>query len=215
MVAARAFTASLLVFVPFVGAACSGGTSSPVETGDAPDASASADVSRAIPQVIFEGRLESSAENDCKDTGLLFTIGDFGNQTLETKVPSKPIKDGETFAQETVSVSCTVSPSGSDEFNVAGSVALSGATGGVFRIDGKLKATGEQTGIHATFSSGRSANTYEQTDRACIVRYATPFQGVAAGRVWGEITCPKAENVSAQTSCAATAQFRFENCTQE
>ena len=56
---------------------------------------------------------------------------------------------------------------------------------------------------------------YEQTDHACTVRYTTSFQGVAPGRVWGEITCPKAENAGAQTSCAATAKFRLENCTQE
>ncbi|MBX3205920.1 MAG: hypothetical protein KF764_12675 [Labilithrix sp.] len=172
------------------------------------------DDEKATPQIIFDGRLERGTGNDCKDVGGLFEIGSFGNQALEEKQASRPIKDGEAFDQGTVSVSCSVTSAGGDEFNVVGSVGLSGATGGLFRIDGKFKATGEQTGIHAIFSSRKSANTYEQLDRACIVRYTTAFQGVAAGRVWGEITCPKAENTGAQTSCAAIAQFRFENCGQ-
>ena len=172
------------------------------------------DEEKATPQIIFDGRLELGTGNVCKDTGALFTIGDFGNQALDPKVPSKSVKDGEGFDQGTVSVSCSVTPAGTDEFNVAGSVALSGATGGLFRIDGKFKTTGEQTGIHVIVSNRKTANTYEQKDRGCIVRYTTPFQGVAAGRVWGEVTCPKAENESAQTACEAIAQFRFENCGQ-
>lgn len=170
------------------------------------------DDEKATPQVIFDGRLERGAGTDCQDVGGLFTIGEFGVAALEQG--SKPIKDGEPFDQGNVAVSCSVTSAGSDEFDVVGSVALSGATGGFFRVDGKFKATGEQTGIHAIFSSRKSGNTYEQVDRACIVRYTTSFQGVAAGRVWGEISCPNAENSGAQTSCAAIAQFRFENCAQ-
>ena len=169
---------------------------------------------KATPQIIFEGRLTSGTGNNCKDFGELFLVGDFGNQASEPKIASKPVKDGEPWEQGTASVSCSVTPAGGDEFNVAGSVFLSGAEGGLFRVDGKFKATGEQTGIHAIFSSRRSGNTYEQLDRQCIVRYTTQFQGVAAGRVWGEITCPKAENSGAQTECEAIAQFRFENCAQ-
>ena len=169
---------------------------------------------KATPQVIFEGRPQTGTGNNCKDFGELFLVGDFGNQAAEPKVPAKPVKDGEPWEQGTASVSCSVTPAGGDEFNVAGSVALSGAEGGLFRVDGKFKATGEQTGIHAIFSSRRSGNTYEQRDRQCIVRYTTAFQGVAAGRVWGEITCPKAENPGAQTECEAIGQFRFENCAQ-
>ncbi len=169
---------------------------------------------KATPQVIFDGRLERGTGNDCSDVGKLFSVGDFGNQATEPKVPSKAVKDGDSFEQGAVSISCSVSPVGADEFQVVATLDLSGATGGLFKVDGKFKATGEQTGIRATFSSRLSTNKYEQADRQCIVRYTTPFQGVAAGRVWGEITCPKAENVDAQKSCEAIAQFRFENCDQ-
>jgi hypothetical protein len=211
MNAARVLTASLLVFVPIVGVACDGGGSSPLSAD--PDASTSVDGSQApVPQAIFEGRLERGATNDCTDTGPLFTLGDFGNQAQS---PSTAIKDGESFAQATVAVSCSVTPVGSAEFDVTASVALSGATGGFFQIAGKFTASGEQTGINATFSSRRSGNTYDQTDGACIVRYTTGLQGVAAGRVWGEITCPTATTPSTETACEAVAQFRFENCAQE
>lgn len=169
---------------------------------------------KATPQVIFDGRLERGTGNNCADVGHLFTVGDFGNQARDPKVPAAPVKDGEAHDQGVVSVSCSVTAASADEFDVAGSVVLSGATGGLFRIDGKFKATGEQTGIHAIFSSRRSGNSYEQRDRQCTVRYTTAFQGVAAGRVWGEIECPKVENPGAQTECEAIAQFRFENCSQ-
>jgi hypothetical protein len=170
------------------------------------------DDEKATPQVVFAGTIEGGAE--CQDSGPVFTIGEFGNQALQPPQPSRPIKDGEAYQQGGVSVDCSVIPAGGDEFNVAGSVVLSGATGGTFRVDGKFKTSGEQTGIHAIFAVRRSGNTYEQLDRQCTVRYTTQFQGVAAGRLWGEITCLNAENTNAQRRCKITAQFRFENCAQ-
>jgi len=174
------------------------------------------DDEKATPQIIFDGNIQrgetDTGYQPCPDVGALFTIGDFGNQNFDPPQGSRPVKDGEAWDQGTVSVSCSVTPAGPDEFNVVGSIDLSGATGGFFRIDGKFKTTGEQTGIHAKFASRRSANTYDQNDNACIVRYTTQFQGVASGRVWGEIDCPKAKNEGAQTQCQTVATFRFENC---
>src|SRR5690349_6001800 len=110
-----------------------------------------ADDEKATPQIIFDGHIENGTGNDCRDEGPLFKIGDFGNQNVDPKVPSQPVKDGDPYGQGGVSVSCSVTPAGPDEFNVAGSIDLSGATGGFFRIDGKFKTTGEQQGIHAKF----------------------------------------------------------------
>lgn len=172
------------------------------------------DDEKATPQVIFEGRSEAGTGVDCQDTQSEFTVGSFGNQALDTPEASKPVKDGEAWEQGGVGVSCSVTPAGADEFNVAASVSLSGATGGLFRIDGKFKTTGEQQGIHVLFNSRKTGNTYEQLDRQCTVKYDTQFQGVAAGRVWGIVTCPKGENTSAQKSCRIVADFRFENCAQ-
>lgn len=173
---------------------------------------AGCDEQESTPQVIFDGTLQRGVGNDCRDSGPLFQIGEFGTPALDQA--SKPIPDGERFGQGVVSIACSVIPAGTDEFDVDGSVNLSGATGGFFSVKGRFKATGDQTGIHAVFSSRRSGNSYEQKDGACTVRYTTSSQGVAAGRVWGEITCPNAENTGAQTSCEAVAQFRFENCAQ-
>jgi hypothetical protein len=170
------------------------------------------DDEKATPQVVFAGTIEGGAE--CQDSGNLFTIGDFGNLALQPPQPSRPIKDGEAYQQGGVAVDCSVTPAGANEFNVVASVVLSGATGGTFRVDGKFRTEGEQTGIHAIFAVRRSGNTYEEVDRQCTVRYTTQFQGVASGRVWGEITCLKAENTNAQRVCKVTAQFRFENCAQ-
>lgn len=170
------------------------------------------DEEKSTPQVIFQGHIEKR-NTDCQDVGDLFSIGDFGNQNLDPKVPAQAIKDGQPYSQGVVSVSCAVTPAGGDEFNVSASVDLSKATGGFMRIDGKFRTSGEQTGIHAIFSSRRTANTYEQIDRQCTVTYPQ-FGGVAAGRVWGEITCPRAENPGAQKTCVGVAQFRFENCAQ-
>jgi hypothetical protein len=170
------------------------------------------DDEKATPQVVFTGTVEGGAE--CQDSGNLFTIGEFGNTALQPPQPARPIKDGDSYQQGGVSVSCSVVPAGTNEFNVDGSVVLSGATGGTFRVDGKFKTSGEQTGIHAIFAVRRSGNTYEELDRQCTVRYTTQFQGVAAGRVWGEITCLNAQNTNAERTCKITAQFRLENCSQ-
>jgi len=179
---------------------------------------------KATPQVVFDGTLAQTTEpldtaggeKNCGESGTIFTIGEFGNPGYDPPVQSKPKKDGESDQQGTVSVSCSVKPAGTDEFDVSVSTSLTGATGGTFTMaNAKIKATGESTGVSAVFSKRSGASiAYQQNDGKCIVRFTTPFQGVAAGRVWGEIECPKATNDTAQVACRATAQFRFENCEQ-
>lgn len=165
---------------------------------------------KATSQAIFDGRLERAGGMNCQDVGPLFNVGEFGNPALETA--SSPIADGEPYEQGTVNVTCSVVPSGTDEFRVKGAVGLTGATGGMFHVEGTFTTTGEQEGISAVFTRRLGGNSYTAT--GCTVRYTTPSQGIAAGRVWGEILCPAAENASAQTECKAVAQFRFENCEQ-
>ena len=171
---------------------------------------------KATPQVIFDGHIlhGSHTSQDCHEDGPIFTVGDFGNASATPPVPANPIPDGQPFSQGTASVACSVVASGADQFNVTASVLLSGVPGGLFRVDGVFKTTGEQTGIHAQFANNLSKNSYDELDHACTVRYSTAFQGVAAGRVWGTITCPNVENSGAQTKCEADAEFRFENCEQ-
>lgn len=168
---------------------------------------------KATPQVIIaNARLESGPDVNCTDRPALFDIGELGNPAANQ--PSRPVKDQEAFGQGTVSVVCSVTPAGGNEFDVKVNADLSGPTGGYINITGKFRTDGEQTGISAQFRSRFTTNAYVQSDGGCRVRYLTAFQGVAAGRVWGEIECPRAENESAQTSCKAIAEFRFENCSQ-
>jgi hypothetical protein len=179
---------------------------------------------KATPQVVFEGNLQTTSapldtaggEKNCGEAGQLFTIGEFGNPALDPPVPSSPKKSGDADQQGNVSVTCSVLPAGADEFTVSASASLTGATGGTFTIrQAKIKTTGENTGISATFSKRSGAGiVYSQADGGCTIRFTTPFQGVAAGRVWGEIDCPKVTNANAQVACRAVAQFRFENCDQ-
>ena len=73
-------------------------------------------------------------------------------------------------------------------------------------------ASGEQTASLASFSRSTDTNAYVGND--CRVRYPGGFAGIAAGRVWGEVTCEAARNV-AHRPCRVVAQFRLENCAQE
>jgi hypothetical protein len=174
-------------------------------------ASACSDPEPATPQVIFDGRFEKGSTN-CTEVGGAFTIGDFGNQAVEPKIPVRPVQDGASEQQGSVSISCSVTPAGNEEFNVSASVQLSGATGGLFRVTGKFKAGAENT-ASAVFARTARAS-YTQDDGKCTVVFTPPYQGVAAGRVWGEISCPNAEDKTAQVTCVGKAQFRFENCAQ-
>ncbi len=167
------------------------------------------------PQVVFDGRLESGATGTCKHSGPVFAIGAFANTALDPNATSSVAKDADAFGQGSVSVSCSVRAAGADGFDVSATTTLTGATGGLFRIEGKLKpdTTEDQPGIYALFTSRLSSSSYEQKDRKCVVRFEGA-QGVAAGRVWGEIACPTAEDTNAKSTCQALAEFRFENCDQ-
>jgi hypothetical protein len=181
------------------------------------------DDNKATPQVIVTDATithGSHTSAECHEDGPLFVngaIGDMGNPSATPPTAATPVADGQPFGQGTVSVACSVTAAGADSFNVTASVLLSGATGGLLRIDGVFKTTGDQTGIHAQFANDQTKNTYDEGDHNCTVRYTTPFQGVAAGRVWGDITCPNANITTAQATpvvCQASAEFRFENCEQ-
>lgn len=172
------------------------------------------DDEKAIPQGIFEGNVQTGTNSTCKDSGEIFRAGEFGNAAA--KKASVPVPDGQSFGQGTVNVSCSVTPSGTDEFAVDATISLSGAEGGLFKLEGKFKTTGDQTNIFVTASNRLRANTYTETDRGCIARYSEPGMAIAAGRVWASIDCPNAVigGSDGTRSCRLTAQFRFENCNQ-
>lgn len=172
----------------------------------------------ATPQVIFEGNMQTTSatlepdEKNCPETGPLFNIGMFGTPAAETT--SKPIKDGESDQQGKVAVTCSVVPAADGEFVVSATASLSGATGGSFTLrQVKMKSEGTSEGVSAVFSK-RTGNVYNQNDAGCTITINPPNEGVAPGRVWGVVDCPKTTNASTLTACRAIARFRFENCTQ-
>ena len=124
------------------------------------------DAEKATPQAMFEGETQRGSGNVCRVVSPLSRVGDFATPAAAPPLASKPIADGQTNGgtdvtdPNTVNVSCSVVASGPDTFDVAGSILLAGGSGGFFRIDGKFKTTGEQTGVHAIFSSNRTTNTY-------------------------------------------------------
>ena len=195
-----------------VGAICTGIVSVLACSGPEPE----------TPRVIFEGRYEQgqppSGYKPCAEVGALFTVGDFGNPNTDLPdggkgVASTSKKDGDSEQQGNVGISCSVTPVGPDEFDVIASLNLTGATGGTFLVSGRFKARDEQPNLAITVSKRGSNVSYRQNG-ACTARYTTNIMGVAAGRVWAEITCPAATNDSSQTACKVVSQFRFENCAQ-
>jgi hypothetical protein len=177
------------------------------------------DDEKATPQVIFEGELQTTTaaleadEKNCGETGPVFQIGEFGVPALQSQ--SKPVKDGDTYNQGTVGVSCSVKPAGPDEFDVSASLSLSGSPGGTFTLtQARVKTSGDQTGIRAVIAKRPGGNVYQQRTADCTIRYIAAHQGVAAGRIWGQIECPKVTNSTALTACKLVADFRLENCEQ-
>ena len=128
-----------------------------------------------------------------------------------TSSPPAPIEDGASEQQGNVSLQCSVVPA-ADGFDVNGFVTLSGATGGSFSVSGHFAAGGQQQNINVSLT--RNGETFRQSN--CVADYPNPNPNltVAAGRVWATVTCGDSTNSSSQKVCEATAQFRFENCSQ-
>lgn len=182
-----------------------------------------ADEPQATPRVTFESQVipGNHTQADCPGrTGAWLEIGSFGNPALGRKDPAnpeselidpvRPIDDGASDQQGTVSISCSVTEKG-DGFDVRATATLTGATGGAVTITGLFRPAGDQTDI--TMALTKRGETFSSSK--CVARYDTQLgHAVAAGRVWATIDCNDAEFPSAQQICKSSAQFRFENCSQ-
>jgi hypothetical protein len=171
------------------------------------------DPAPATPRVTLdtELRVGTNTSQTCPQTGPLFTIGSFGNPVASPPEPVTPVEDGQSHQQGKAQVVCAVVASGNGAFDVKASAQLTGATGGLFRIEGSFRPEGEQTGVRVTLSK-QPFGVFEAKD--CKVRYEGDFQGVAAGRVWGTLDCADASRQDTGSACQALAQFKFENCAQ-
>jgi hypothetical protein len=134
-----------------------------------------------------------------------------------------------------VTVSCTVAQTGPNTFDVNANAQLDGQ--GSLTLSASMlgsDATMVQPNVTLTLERGMSApapnGTFSESD--CTFDYgqespanqldevdtsATPdtHQGIAPGRIWGNIICPNIVNTSGQTrTCQAYAELRFENCNE-
>jgi hypothetical protein len=130
-----------------------------------------------------------------------------------------------------VHVSCSVTTA-ANGFDISLNASLGGPQGGSLTItspsgQGAVTASGG-SGITASFQSGNQG-LYRETDCTISFTYdGTPVPDsppIAAGRIWGHISCPAAQSANGQTvtgpdggsqpvQCDAEADFLFEQCGQ-
>jgi hypothetical protein len=139
------------------------------------------------------------------------------------------VTDGNTQAGAPVHVNCSVSPTGGG-FHVTASATVEGLNGGTLTINGNVDAQGG-TGLSANFNNTQDGtfNASGSVGGGCTVTYTglepqPQMPAVAAGRIWGKLSCPFAsksdqlvDNPDGSTqkiprTCDAEADFLFENC---
>ncbi|WP_394842468.1 hypothetical protein LZC95_36040 [Pendulispora brunnea] len=161
----------------------------------------------ATPKVAIESFLGPGTETNVNTSNKCLlrseawaTIGNPDNTTVE---------DGTPVDGSHVTVECEVRPDG-DGFYVKASGLIQGRKG--FNVSGHFTATGDQN-VLATWTDP-STGIFQQDN--CIAKYDHSPQGVAAGRVWAQVTCPHAAlQGTSDRICQGTSEFRFENCAQD
>jgi len=138
---------------------------------------------------------------------------------LGAPVGTRPttVMDGQATSAGSALVSCTVKAQGSG-FDILLSASIGNDTIIIQSPTGQgaVQATG---GIGLTMNLSDATGVYQGS--ACTLSYtylASPIQvspKVAAGRIWGHLSCPAAQ-VQGQTGkqCDTEADFLFEQCTQ-
>lgn len=133
----------------------------------------------------------------------------------------KSVNDGDAQDGKQVNVACSVSANSDGTFKVDVSVTQGGV--GSVTINGKLSGSGQQTNVHGVFQRG-DFGRFDQTDCTVDFTPGTPM-GIAAGRIWGVLTCSHASDPSqprpnpaggqqVPRACEGSAEFKFENCGQ-
>ncbi len=153
---------------------------------------------------------------------------------IGTATGGKPttVADQGSTGNGTASITCVVHPSGNG-FDIQLEAVLQGANGGNVTITSPQGAgavtTSGSTSVTASFYNNVNGGAY--VDQHCVLTYkymggAVPISPpIAAGRIWGHITCPNAVDTSGQTkqgadggattaTCPASADFLFEQCGQ-
>jgi hypothetical protein len=179
------------------------------------------DPAQATPRVTFESQVTAGGhpQSGCGKTGEWFDIGSFGNPQLghvnddpnmPLIDPVRPVDDGGSDQQGTVSISCSVT-AGGDGFDVKATVQLTGATGGSVSMFGHVVPNADSPNVTVNLTKG--GETFKSN--ACTVKFdPVAGQAVAAGRIWGTADCADAANDVSSQLCASHIQIRLENCAQ-
>ncbi len=149
-------------------------------------------------------------QKDCPGIAAIqwLNMGGFGNPSTGT-LP-RAVENNSSEGGGTAVINCSVKKAG-DKYDVAASAQITGGSGGNIAITGRFTESGEQAGIRGVFTRG-DFGRFEQTD--CKVTYGEAPQGIAAGRIWGNLSCPDIKGSDGLKVCNAEVQFRFENCAQ-
>lgn len=119
------------------------------------------------------------------------------------------VRDGAAEQGDTVLVSCRVAPKPDGTFDVTGAVEKEGKGSIAVKGTVSLDASGTLQGTYAL-----AGGLGQWTENDCTYTFVVSG-GVAAGRLWIDLVCPKASDASHGTVCDAEAQIRLENCGQE
>ncbi len=171
----------------------------------------------AIPRVIVDSKIGpgTNGQQVCQISSQEWiTIGNFGGPGTSPR----PVETDQPEGSGTVTVACSVLAEG-DAFRVSARATISnnpaqGLAGGTVTITGLFTSPRvPQPNINVVFSRS-DYGRFEQKD--CVATYdVNEKAGVASGRVWAEVVCPKAiNNDNGERKCETRAQFRFENCEQ-
>jgi hypothetical protein len=146
-------------------------------------------------------------------------------QDMGSGVP-KTTEDGSNG----VNVSCTVSQTGNDQYNVSLSAHLPGSAGGTFTVtsDSTMPVT-SMGGMNLSVDEDTGEQGYgELHGTGCTLDYAgaRPADGkpIQPGRIWAHVTCPAAVDIgttkqlmdggTADETCTTSATFLFQDCGQ-
>jgi hypothetical protein len=141
---------------------------------------------------------------------------------IDIGTEANSINDGDTQSGAGVSVQCSVTASGSG-FNVFATASLESVVGGTYTVgspDAQVLFTpgGTVSNVKVVTHGNTDVATFNESD--CTFDYtdtdANSGPGIAAGRVWGTVTCPSAVDTAESPSqiCEIVSTFRFENCQQ-
>ena len=108
--------------------------------------------------------------------------------------------------EDTIGISYEITPAG-DGFQVTASATKS--PGGTFTLIGNVKSSGASQPVQGSFNRA-DTGLFKQKD--CVVEFKNANHGVAPGKVWGYITCPRATLDAQGRTCLAQGEFKFENC---